>query len=569
MGSGASRQALLQRSGSRIDALLAEARKPEEERLLGLALGKIPPGMKVELCDLKRPNSGRKNPYLEEGWCHDATASLHETEPPVAGDTREESEEKSGREGEDEEEGYSTDDFEDDEVTEWKKGASIGVGSYGTVFLARDEDTGSLMAVKEILISEETDSAIREATREVDLLRSLKHENIVKYLGCHVDNKAQTLSIFTEWVPGGSLEHNRKLFGGNERVVRRFTNQLLSGVAYLHSKNIIHHDIKPANILVDQNGVVKIADFGSSRLINSATLSSGSTRSLHGTPNYMAPEVIKQSSGRSRKADIWSIGCTVLRLLTGGPLWGDRHFDSQAALLYYIANLQEVPPLPEGLSPEAQKFISACLQIDPVLRPSAAELLKSAFAQYAGQKSDSIAPEPVTVTTGRRHTAPAVPSPSSGKSGPNPRRSEKHYRHDDKASKKTDTKVKTTPATLTRKPSLVATLFSPVETNASLLADAPEKETEADSAAGEVNPDDEVTLASQYSRVDSAIGFENNGDLVFTSWEEKPILSALAQKDRDQLQAKAVEAARRRQERERKFQEELEAYRHESFAGRA
>jgi len=301
------------------------------------------------------------------------------------------------------------------------------------VYLARDEDTGSLMAVKELVISEETDTAIREATREVELLRSLKHENIVKYLGYHVDSEAQTLSIFTEWVPGGSLEHNRKLFGGNERVVRRFTHQLLSGVAYLHSKNIIHHDIKvmlgnlpdfdsssranasrvcliqPANILVDQNGVVKIADFGSSRLINSATMAGGSTRSLHGTPNYMAPEVIKQTSGRSRKADIWSIGCTVLRLLTGRPLWGDRHFDSQAALLYYIANILELPPLPEGLSAQAQEFIQACLEIDPLKRPSAAELLTFPFAQYAGQKPEPIAPEPMT--TPRRHTAPAV-SPS-------------------------------------------------------------------------------------------------------------------------------------------------------------
>ncbi|KAG6578168.1 STE/STE11 protein kinase [Phytophthora cinnamomi] len=240
MGSGASRHALLQRSGSRIDALLAEARENadnDDERLLGVTLARIPPGMRAE--SLQRPSTERARPYVEH-WCHDTTVEL----PAAAADGV--ADEKSGRDGEaeEEEEGYSTDDFEDDEVTEWKKGASIGAGSYGTVYLARDEDTGCLMAVKEILISEETDSAIREATREVELLRSLKHENIVKYLGCHVDNVAQTLSIFTEWVPGGSLEHNRKLFGGNERVVRRFTHQLLSGVAYLHTKNIIHHDIK-------------------------------------------------------------------------------------------------------------------------------------------------------------------------------------------------------------------------------------------------------------------------------------------------------------------------------------
>ncbi|KAF4127298.1 Protein kinase domain [Phytophthora infestans] len=455
---------------------------------------------------------------------------------------------------EEEEEGYSTDDFEEDEVSEWKKGAPIGAGSYGTVYLARDEDTGCLMAVKEVPILEETDSAIKEATREVELLRGLKHENIVKYLGCHVDNAAQTLSIFTEWVPGGSLEHNRKLFGGNERVVRRFTHQLLSGVAYLHSKNIIHHDIKPANILVDQNGVVKIADFGSSRLINSATMSNASTPSLHGTPNYMAPEVIKQSSGRSRKADIWSIGCTVLRLLTGGPLWGDRRFDSQAALLYYIANLEKLPPLPDTLSSNAREFILACLQIDPSMRPSAVELLKFSFAQCAGHKSDPVSPDPA-VTTPRRHTAPSVPAKSSRKSQHRTRRSERTCGHDE-ATKKTDPRSESSPG-LTRRPSLVSSLFAPAQD-----VNNAEKEAAADAEC-------ELVLATCGSDQDSPTRQEENDDFVVAHWDDQPILSAAARKEREKRQTEAAEAARRRQEREQKFQEELAAYRHESFTGRA
>ncbi|KAF4316488.1 hypothetical protein BBO99_00007462, partial [Phytophthora kernoviae] len=372
------------RSDSRLDALLAESRAFQESG--DVAPKKIPPGLRVEAGSVRRLAIGT-NPYAEKHWSNEATTLVLDSEH-VSKNARLDDDNERRREGEDgEEDEYSTDDFENDDITEWKKGVSIGAGSYGTVYLARDEETGCLMAVKEIRISEESECAIREATREVELLRSLKHEHIVKYLGCHVDSEAQTLSIFTEWVPGGSLEHNRKLFGGNERVVRRFTHQLLSGVAYLHSKSIIHQDIKPTNILVDQNGVVKIADFGSSRLTNSATTNcnaSGSNRSLRGTPNYMAPEVIKQSAGRSRKADIWSIGCTVLRLLTGRPLWGDRRFDSQAALLYYIAHLDVLPPLPDNLSSEAHEFISACLQIDTANRPSAADLLKFSFVQHGG-----------------------------------------------------------------------------------------------------------------------------------------------------------------------------------------
>ncbi|KAL3666118.1 hypothetical protein V7S43_008908 [Phytophthora oleae] len=548
MGSGASKQALLQRSGSRIDALIAEARNhPSDPSLLELAIDQIPSGAHNELYNLSKPATDRPHP---NSWCNDATASLHKPEVPV---TNDKADGKSGCE-EEEEEDYSNDDFEDDEVTDWKKGSSIGAGSYGTVFLARDEDTGCLMAVKEIQISEETETAIREATREVELLRSLKHENIVKYLGCHVDNKAQTLSIFTEWVPGGSLEHNRKLFGGNERVVRRFTHQLLSGVAYLHSKHIIHHDIKPANILVDQNGVVKIADFGSSRLVNSATIANGSSRSLHGTPNYMAPEVIKQTARRSRKADIWSIGCTVLRLLTGGPLWGDRRFDCQAALLYYIANLQELPPLPDSLSSEARKFILACLEIDPSMRPSASELLKYSFVQCAGQRSEAISPEPVA--TPRRHTAPAVPSQESRKSLQLPRRSERTPAVEKETPKEIDPG---SPATLERRPSLVATLFAQA-----LAQDEPEKETTALFSPVDC---EELILATRSE--DSTASSENDGDLVVMCWDDQPITSAAARKDREKRQLEDAEATRRRQEREQKFQEELEAYRHDSFAGRA
>ncbi|RLN90014.1 hypothetical protein BBJ28_00006140 [Nothophytophthora sp. Chile5] len=268
MGGGVSRRALLQRSDSRLEAILAESRKhADNDSAFALPLGKVPV-LRVEVGSLKRPASGRMQAYSSQGWCQERTSSLREFDLPVSEDVASR-EQQTSKEGEEEEEdGYSTDDFEDDEIMKWKKGGSIGAGSYGTVrllyllmiemlgcqlidlvcadqvYLARDEETGSLMAVKEILISEESEMDIHEATREVELLRGLRHEHIVKYLGCHIDNEAQTLSIFTEWVPGGSLEHNRKLFGGNERVVRRFTHQLLSGVAYLHSKSIIHQDIK-------------------------------------------------------------------------------------------------------------------------------------------------------------------------------------------------------------------------------------------------------------------------------------------------------------------------------------
>ncbi|KAG7400200.1 hypothetical protein PHYBOEH_006739 [Phytophthora boehmeriae] len=547
MGNGVSRRALLQRSDSRLDALLAEARAFQESG--EVAPKKVPPGLRVEAGSVRRLTG--VNPYAEPNWSNEATTLVLDSGRRLSNSADGDGggDNKARHDGEvDEEDGYSSDDFERDDITEWKKGASIGAGSYGTVYLARDEETGCLMAVKEIRVSEETECAIREATREVELLRSLKHEHIVKYLGCHVDNDAQTLSIFTEWVPGGSLEHNRKLFGGNERVVRRFTHQILSGVAYLHSKSIIHQDIKPTNILVDQNGVVKIADFGSSRLINSATTNcnaSGSSRSLHGTPNYMAPEVIKQSTGRSRKADIWSIGCTVLRLLTGRPLWGDRHFDSQAALLYYIAHLEVVPPLPDNLSPEAHEFISACLQIDSANRPSAADLLKFPFVRHCGHKSE----EPISMNSARRHTDPTAPTSTSNAYRPrSPSSQEKSPRHSDT----TTGSYEDTKNSSTRRGSLASTLFAARNVDRTSSLQVPPKSE----------------MSSTVSPVETKTRFENNNDYVMAHWDDMPILTAAAQKERDKRHAETEEAARLRLERERKFQEELAAYHHDSFAGR-
>ncbi|GLE04455.1 hypothetical protein PINS_up013397 [Pythium insidiosum] len=313
---------------------------------------------------------------------------------------------------------YADEVFEDD-VMEWKKGEVLGSGSYGTVYLARNERTGALMAAKEILIAEETEADVRSASREVELLRSLRHENVVKYLGSHVDPDAKKLYIFTEWVPGGNLEHNRKRFGGDERVIRRYTRQILQGVAYLHSKHVVHHDIKPSNLLVDQNGVVKLADFGSSRLISSSTCINN--ESMRGTPNYMAPEVIKQTS-RGRKSDIWSVGCSVLRLLTGRPLWGDRKFDSQVALLFFIANLAELPPLPHELSPDARSFLLQCLKLDPAARPSADELLRHPFVAddarpVRAEHAPASAPAPKSVAVTARpkaaHGARVRPHPAT------------------------------------------------------------------------------------------------------------------------------------------------------------
>lgn len=106
---------------------------------------------------------------------------------------------------------------------------------------------------------------LRALKQEIKLLNSLQHHNIVKYLGTHEDK--EHLNVFLEYVAQGSLEHHYKNFPLNESLVANYTQQILLGLEYLHYNNIVHRDIKAANILIRDDGTCTLADFGSSKKI--------------------------------------------------------------------------------------------------------------------------------------------------------------------------------------------------------------------------------------------------------------------------------------------------------------
>jgi len=157
------------------------------------------------------------------------------------------------------------------ERIKWRKGDLIGMGANGRVYLGLEEDTGAIIAVKEILFGNNSDrEELEQMQGEIELLRSLSHPNIVTYLGTDVSDDSQTLFIFTEWVPGGSIQALVTKFGRlPEAIVRKYVAQLLVGLSYLHERQVIHRDVKAANILVDDRGNIKLADFGSSKRMDS------------------------------------------------------------------------------------------------------------------------------------------------------------------------------------------------------------------------------------------------------------------------------------------------------------
>ncbi|EEU43263.1 uncharacterized protein NECHADRAFT_95571 [Fusarium vanettenii 77-13-4] len=270
----------------------------------------------------------------------------------------------------------------------WMKGALIGQGSFGSVYLALHAVTGELLAVKQVETpapgaNSQSDSRkksmIEALKREISLLRDLRHPNIVQYLGC--SSSADYLNIFLEYVPGGSVQTMLNSYGAlPEPLVRSFVRQILTGLSYLHNRDIIHRDIKGANILVDNKGTIKISDFGISKKLEASNILSGANNnkhrpSLQGSVFWMAPEVVKQTS-YTRKADIWSLGCLVVEMMTGSHPFPDC---SQLQAIFKIGGGKAAPTIPEHASEEAKEFLGQTFEIDHNLRPSADQLILSPF----------------------------------------------------------------------------------------------------------------------------------------------------------------------------------------------
>lgn len=260
----------------------------------------------------------------------------------------------------------------------WKKGKLIGSGAFGSVYVGRDEDRGELIAIKQapiVTLGDEVTKRIRELQKEIRMMGRLAHPNIVQYLG--TDRVTNFFCILMEYVPGGSLASIVKKRGClSESVTRRYTKQILDGLHYLHCHRIVHRDIKGANILTTQDGVIKLADFGSSKKVADLVENGNGNVSLRGTPYWMAPEVIRQVC-TGRQADIWGLGATIIEMGTGKPPWSEN--TSQVSALFQIAVATEPPKFPQGFSDDAKDFLSLCFARQPEDRPNALTLSRHKF----------------------------------------------------------------------------------------------------------------------------------------------------------------------------------------------
>ncbi|XP_039620808.1 serine/threonine-protein kinase TAO2 isoform X3 [Polypterus senegalus] len=247
----------------------------------------------------------------------------------------------------------------------------IGHGSFGAVYFARDIRNNEVVAIKKMSYSgKQSNEKWQDIIKEVKFLQKLRHPNTIEYRGCYL--REHTAWLVMEYCLGSAsdlLEVHKKPL--QEVEIAAITHGALQGLAYLHSHNMIHRDVKAGNILLTEPGQVKLGDFGSASIVAPAN-------SFVGTPYWMAPEVIlAMDEGQyDGKVDVWSLGITCIELAERKP----PLFNMNAmSALYHIAQ-NESPMLQSNhWSDYFRNFVDSCLQKIPQDRPTSEVLLKHRF----------------------------------------------------------------------------------------------------------------------------------------------------------------------------------------------
>ncbi|KAJ0985004.1 hypothetical protein J5N97_003360 [Dioscorea zingiberensis] len=251
----------------------------------------------------------------------------------------------------------------------------VSSGSGATMWMVRHKLTRRIYALK-VIYGNRDDIVRHQICREMDILHTTDNPNLIR---CHgFEDRFGKIQVLLEYMDGSSLDGRRI---SSEPFLADVARQVLTGLAYLHCRKIIHHDIKPSNLLIDSRRRVKIADFGVSRILAQTM----DCKSAVGTISYMSPE--RASTPTSTTAfhdgyagDIWSFGISILEFYLGRFPFGEKlgKQGDWASLMVAIC-YSDPPQAPPTASLEFRDFIAQCLQKDPARRFSAAQLLQHVF----------------------------------------------------------------------------------------------------------------------------------------------------------------------------------------------
>ncbi|OVA00826.1 Protein kinase domain [Macleaya cordata] len=275
----------------------------------------------------------------------------------------------------------------EDPSTKYELLNELGKGSYGAVYKARDIKTSEMVAIKVISLSE-GEEGYEEIRGEIEMLQQCSHPNVVRYLGSYQGE--EYLWIVMEYCGGGSVADLMNVTDEalEEHQIAYICREALKGLSYLHSIFKVHRDIKGGNILLTEQGEVKLAgDFGVAAQLT-RTMSKRNT--FIGTPHWMAPEVI-QENRYDGKVDVWALGVSAIEMAEGLPPRSTVH----PMRVLFMISIEPAPMLEdkEKWSLVFHDFVAKCLTKEPRLRPTATEMLKHKFIEKCKWGASSMLPK--------------------------------------------------------------------------------------------------------------------------------------------------------------------------------
>jgi serine/threonine protein kinase len=262
----------------------------------------------------------------------------------------------------------------------YERKKKLGQGASGSVYEGVDKRTGTTVAIKQIDLSQQPRREL--IVNEVLIMRDTQNSNIVKYYECYLLGKE--LWLVMELMEGGTLTDIIEECEFSEGQTAAICRETLLALADLHSRGIIHRDIKSDNLLLTKDGHVKLTDFG---FCAKLTKEQNKRATMVGTPYWMAPEIIKQIP-YGNKVDIWSLGIMTMEMIEGEP----PYLDEEPLKALYLIATHGTPKLanPEGVSEELKDFLAVTLEVSPEKRPSATDLLNHPFIKKAVPPKDLI-----------------------------------------------------------------------------------------------------------------------------------------------------------------------------------
>ncbi|KAK7083901.1 Cyclin-dependent kinase-like 1 [Halocaridina rubra] len=285
-------------------------------------------------------------------------------------------------------------------MEKYEKLSKIGEGSYGVVYKCRNRENGQLVAIKKFVESEDDPLIKKIALREIRMLKQLKHPNLINLI--EVFRRKRKLHLVFEFCDHtvlNELEKNPK--GCPPEMTKRITYQLVQAVMYCHDANCIHRDVKPENILLTKEGVVKLCDFGFARMINPGE----NYTDYVATRWYRAPELLVGDTQYGPAVDVWAIGCVLAEMVRGEALWpGKSDVDQLYLIRKTVGDLlphhmqifknneffrgMSIPEpdtmetldakMPKNI-PDCLDFLKKCLDKDPSVRWTCEQLLQHEY----------------------------------------------------------------------------------------------------------------------------------------------------------------------------------------------